>query len=182
MHCSKCHNDPEMISLLVATLVVLLLLSSFTVASNLNTLSPECSRANKSSNERSFHSRLRSLRRESATEVPVNFQMVEMLSTGHVPPELINPDLFLTTISIAEKKNDSTESKANVVEIFKVRCEKSGLGSHVVLQIAINFLQVIGAAVFINANWTTWMRSVLSAAGEQTYDDTDTLCRVILRL
>ena len=34
------------------------------------------------------------------------------------------------------------------------------------LQITINFLQVIGAAVFINANWTTWIRSVLSVAGK----------------
>ena len=133
LHCSECRNDPEMISLFVATLVILLLLSSFTIASNLKARVPGCSRVNRSSKARkSISSRLRRLRTESATEVPVNFQMVEMLSTGYVPPELINPDLLLTTTSMAEKKADPAGSKANIVEVFKVCYRASVSSSHVV--------------------------------------------------
>ena len=40
-----------------------------------------------------------------------------------------------------------------------------------VLQIGINFLQVIAAAAIINMNWTDWMRSLLFAAGAFLFSD-----------
>ena len=100
------------------------------------------------------------------TEVPVNFQMVEMLYSGHVPPEMVHPDLLASVGNANRPTTDPIVAKRSVVEIFKVRYWHRADGLLIpASQITINFLQVVAAAVYINTNWTDWMHNLLSTAG-----------------
>ena len=69
---------------------------------------------------------------------------------------------------------DPALAKGHVVEIFKVRHRRQSsmiVAIVALLQIMINFLQVTASAAIINANWTTWMRSLLSTAGKRSRID-----------
>ena len=116
--CGKCLHDSGTVLLLVASLFVLLILSSFAIRSNLNpglAVRVPISRASPSTQGAvSQQSKL-------TTDVPVNFEMVEMLHSGHVPPEMVHPDLLATATTKSTSTTDppATIAKRTVVEIFK---------------------------------------------------------------
>ena len=162
--CIKCYQNAGTLSLFILSLIVLLFLSGFAIRSNLHTRTMDTSliiRASKKSIRRRMSAK------KLPTEVPVNFQMVEMLHSGHVPPEMVHPDLLTSAVhEDNEPKINPVVAKQSVVEIFKVRSwhKLNGLFIHA-LQITINFLQVVAAAVYINTSWTDWMRNLLLTAG-----------------
>ena len=148
----------------MASVFVLVLLSSFAIRSNLNTRLANLGRTNRISRRNPHRSLPKP--RASSTDVPVNFEMVEMLYRGEVAPELIHPDLLAAAATRNRNSaSDSANAKRMVVEIFKARSCQYLLSPHRVQQIIINFLQVVAAAAIINVNWTAWMRSLLFTAG-----------------
>ena len=115
--CGMCLHDSGTVLLLVASLFVLLILSSFAIRSNLNTqpvgyqaTTNRISRRNR---------RLVPSKKRPSTDVPVNFQMVEMLYRGEVPPEMVHPDLLASASKDTKSTADPVIAKRTVVEIFK---------------------------------------------------------------
>ena len=117
--CNKCGEDSETVAMFLASLFVLLLLSGFTIQSNLST-QVSCDHAGKNQSTNSSRSFRNTTQKTPSMDVPVNFQMVEMLHTGHVPPEIIHPDLFPTATTNSHTENvDPVHAKTQIVEIFK---------------------------------------------------------------
>eukprot|EP00210_Caulerpa_lentillifera_P000204 g199.t1 len=98
----------------------------------------------------------RSSRRGNLSEVrteasvPVNYQMVEMMVTGRVPPEVIAEGRYPSPQSSSRSSSDPSEiPRGLAIESFKI---------------IVNFLQVTAVAVTINVVWTDAMSSLLIVA------------------
>ena len=100
------------------SLIVLFGLSCFAIRSNLPRKRVTPSTASRVSRR----NRIPIVQAEQhVTDVPVDFQMVEMLQSGYVPPEIVHPDLIMSAALQKRTKDDPVLAENHIVEIFKVR-------------------------------------------------------------
>ena len=106
----------------------------------------------------------------SSPSTPVNMQMVEMSRIGRVPPEAIEARKRQQASQPTQNPQQFTElAKWKAVEIFKVGCwSVISQSSHLVclVQITVNYLQVIAIAISVNVSWTDTLISVFETAGD----------------
>ena len=111
--CEKCFSGFGDYALIFVSFLVLMVLSYITVRSN-KISTPKLKRVSVKSIRQ-----LQSLPSGSSA-VPVNEEMVEMMVTGRVPPELLHPELQPAHRSRAEPQ-DAEVAKWKAAELFKVR-------------------------------------------------------------
>ena len=100
------------------SLLVLLFLSGFAIRSNLTTRQINQNLISRISLKPQQSSKRQ--RGGESDEVPVNFEMVEMLHTGRVPPDVIDPNLRSPSPTNRQSSIDPILARRHVVEIFKV--------------------------------------------------------------
>ena len=126
--CGKCLHDSGTVLLLVASLCVLLILSSFAIRSNLNTqpVKNQNSRIRISRRNR----RLVPPKKRPSIDTPGNFEIMETVNTTEVQPEDVRPEPLATGSTMSASTTDPTIAKTDppatiakrtVVEIFKAQ-------------------------------------------------------------
>ena len=124
--CGKCLHDSGTVLLLVASLFVLLILSSFAIRSNLNTQPVENQNSRIRISRR--NRRLVPPKKRPSNDTPGNFEMMETVNTTEVQPEDVRPEPLATATTKSASTTDPTIAKIDppadiakrtVVEIFK---------------------------------------------------------------
>ena len=105
--------------LLVASILVLFLLSSFAIRSNLNTQMPVANQNPTDRVSRRNRRLVTSKKRISINDIPGHFELVETTHTGEITSEGDRPDLPESASRNDASISDPTVAKRTVVEIFK---------------------------------------------------------------